>query len=162
MVLLPRRFAPAASDEFAAAIEAFRTCAELRGWEEEGAWACYGAAECCCSLLRWQDAVQFCAAGLAIRPATAELAWLAGFAAYKSQRYDDAVAWSNMAVANGLFRGRGAQFERIGFRHLPGLYEGPFDVLRWAYKSLGNEKAAAEALRDHERAKRAREAAPAT
>jgi tetratricopeptide (TPR) repeat protein len=148
--------------EFAAAIDAFRTCAELRGWEEEGAWACYGAAECCCSLLRWLDAVQFCAAGLAIRPATAELAWLAGFAAYKARRYDDAVAWSNMAIANGLFRGRGAQFERIGFRHPPGLYEGPFDVLHWAYKASGNEKAAAEALRDYERAKRARESAPAT
>ena len=81
--------------EFAAAIDAFQTCAELRGWEEEGAWACYGAAECCCSLLRWLDAVQFCAAGLAIRPASAELAWLAGFAAYKAKRYEDAVAWSN-------------------------------------------------------------------
>ena len=148
--------------EFAAAIDAFQTCAELRGWEEEGAWACYGAAECCCSLLRWLDAVQFCAAGLAIRPATAELAWLAGFAAYKAQRHEDAVAWSNMAIANGLFRGHGAQFERIGFRHLPGLYEGPFDVLRWAYQALGNDKAAAEALRDYERAKRAREAAQAT
>ena len=67
-----------------------------------------------------------------------------------------------MAIANGLFRGRGAQFERISFRHPPGLYEGPFDVLRWTYKAMGNEKAAAEALRDYERAKRAREAAPAT
>ncbi len=27
--------------DYAAAIDAFRTCAELRGWEEEGAWACY-------------------------------------------------------------------------------------------------------------------------
>ncbi len=94
--------------------------------------------------------------------ATAELAWLAGFAAYKAQRYDDAVAWSHMAIANGLFRGSGAQFERIGFRHPPGLYEGPFDVLRWAYQAMGNGKAAAEALRDYERAKRAREAAQAT
>lgn len=145
--------------ECAAAIDAFRTCAELRGWEEEGAWACYGAAECCCSMLRWQDAVQFCAAGLAIRPATAELAWLAGFAAYKLQRFDDAVAWSNMAIANGLFRGHGAHFERISFRHPPGLHEGPFDVLHWAYKALGNEKAAAGALRDFGQAKRAREAA---
>lgn len=106
--------------------------------------------------------MQFCAAGLAIRPATAELAWLAGFAAYKAQHYDDAVAWSNMAIANGLFRGRGAQFERIGFRHPPGLYEGPFDVLHWTYKASGNEKSAAEALRDYERAKRARESAQAT
>lgn len=142
--------------EYAAAIEAFQTCAELRGWEEEGAWACYNAADCCCKLLRWADAIQFCAAGLAIRPATAELAWLAGFAAYKSQRYQDAVAWSHMAAANGLFRGHGAPFERVGFRHPPGLYEGPFDVLRWAHKALGDERAAAQAERDYELARRAR------
>jgi tetratricopeptide (TPR) repeat protein len=135
--------------DYAAAIDAYRTCAERRGWEEEGAWACYGAAECCCKLQRWDDALQFCAAGLAIRPATAELAWLAGFAAYKALRFGDAVAWSNMAIANGLYRGAGAQFERIGFRHPPGLYEGPFDVLRWAYKGLGDEQAAAAAERDH-------------
>lgn len=143
--------------DFAAAIDAYRTCAELRGWEEEGAWACYGAAECCCSLRRWDDAVQFCAAGLAIRPATAELAWLAGFAAYKGMRYGDAVAWSHMAIANGLYRGQGAQFERIGFRHPPALYEGPYDILHWAYQALGNEAAAAAALADYGQAKAARE-----
>jgi tetratricopeptide (TPR) repeat protein len=145
--------------EYAAAIDAFRSCAELRGWEEEGAWACYGAAECCCKLYRWGDAVQFCAAGLAIRPATAELAWLAGFASYKAKRYDDAIAWSAMAVANGLFCGQGVQFERISFRHPPALYEGPYDVLRWTYQARGDVKAAAEAGRDYERAKRARESA---
>lgn len=145
--------------DHAAAIDAFRTCAELRGWEEEGAWACYGAAESCCSLRRWDDALQFCAAGLAIRPATAELAWLAGYAAYHGLRFGDAVAWSNMAIANGLYRGQGAQFERIGFRHPPALYEGPFDVLRWAYQALGNAEAAAAAVADYERAKALREQA---
>jgi tetratricopeptide (TPR) repeat protein len=148
--------------DHAAAIDAFRTCAELRGWEEEGAWACYGAAESCCSLRRWDDALQFCAAGLAIRPATAELAWLAGFAAYKGLRFGDAVAWSNMAIANGLYRGHGAQFERIGFRHPPALYEGPYDVLRWAYLALGNSEAAAAAATDYERAMIMRKQAAAT
>jgi len=143
--------------DHAAAIDAFRTCAELGGWEEEGAWACYGAAESCCSLRRWGDAVRFCAAGLAIRPATAELAWLAGFAAYKGLCFVDAVAWSWMAIANGLYRGQGAQFERIGFRHPPALYEGPYDVLRWAYQALGNEQAAAAAAAEYERAKAMRE-----
>lgn len=147
--------------DHAAAIDAFRTCAELRGWEEEGAWACYGAAECCCSLQRWDDALQFCAAGLAIRPATAELAWLAGFAAYNGMRFGDAVAWSRMAIANGHYRGHGADFERIGFRHPPALYEGPYDVLRWAYQALGDTQAAAAAAQDYEQALAARVAAAA-
>ncbi len=147
--------------DHAAAIEAFRTCAELRGWEEEGAWACYRAAECCCSLHRWNDALQFCAAGLAIRPATTELAWLAGFAACKGLRFGDAIAWSRMAIANGLYRGHGVEFERIGFRHPPALYEGPYDVLHWAYEALGNAQAAAAAAADYEQARAARESAAA-
>jgi tetratricopeptide (TPR) repeat protein len=148
--------------EYAAAIDAYRTCAEFGGWAEEGAWACYRAAECCCKLSRWGEAIHFCAAGLAIRPATAELAWLAGFAAYKAGRHEDALAWSQMAIANGLYEGQGAEFPRVGFRHPVALYEGPYDVQRWAYKALGNVTAAAEAEGKHEQARRAREAANGT
>jgi tetratricopeptide (TPR) repeat protein len=147
--------------EFAAAIDAYRACAALGGWPEEGAWACYRAAECCVQLERWKDAIELCAKGLAVRPATAELAWLAGFAAFKSKRYEDAIAWSNMAMVNGLHEGAGAAFPRVGFRHPPALYEGPYDVLRWTYQALGRPDAAAEALQEFEAAKRAREAAAA-
>jgi tetratricopeptide (TPR) repeat protein len=80
--------------QYAAAIDAYRACAALGGWAEEGAWACFRAAECCCALERWSEAIETCARGLAIRPATAELAWLAGWAAYKAKRYEDAIAWS--------------------------------------------------------------------
>jgi tetratricopeptide (TPR) repeat protein len=139
--------------EHAAAIEAYRACAALGGWAEEGAWACYRAAQCCCELKRWPDAIHLCAAGLAIRPATAELAWLAGYAAYHARRYDDAIAWSNMAIANGAADGAAARFERVGFRHLPGLHEGPYDVLRWTYKALGDAANEAEAARRFERAR---------
>lgn len=145
--------------QYAAAIDAYRACAALGGWNEEGAWACYRAAECCCALQRWGEALEFCARGLAIRPATAELAWLAGFAAYSAKRYEDAIAWSNMAVVNGLHDGAGAGFPRKGFRNPTALYEGPYDVLRWTFKALGNAAAAAEAEREFAAAKRAREAA---
>ena len=145
--------------QYAAAIDAYRACAALGGWAEEGAWACYRAAECCCALKHWSEAIEFCARGLAIRPATAELAWLAGYAAYNAKRYEDAIAWSNMAVVNGLHDGAGAGFKRKGFRNPTALYEGPYDVLRWTFKALGNADAAAEAAREFEAAKRAREAA---
>jgi tetratricopeptide (TPR) repeat protein len=145
--------------QFAAAIDAYRACAALGGWAEEGAWACYRAAECCCSLQRWDDAIKFCAQGLAIRPATAELAWLAGYAAYQAKRYEDAIAWSNMAVVNGLHDGAGTGFPRKSFRNPTALYEGPYDVLRWTFKALGNKAAADEAAREFEAAKHAREAA---
>jgi tetratricopeptide (TPR) repeat protein len=143
--------------QHAAAIDAFRTCASLGGWAEEGAWACFRAAESCCALERWQDAIDFCARGLAIRPSTAELAWLAGLAAYRAKRYEDAIAWSNMAIVNGLYQGAGASFPRIGFRQPAALYEGPYDVLRRVFAATGNEAAAAEAARECEEAKHARE-----
>jgi tetratricopeptide (TPR) repeat protein len=145
--------------EYAAAIDAYQSCAALGGWAEEGAWACYRAAECCIKLGHWAEAITFCAGGLAIRPATAELAWLAGYAANKVKRHEDAIAWSNMAIANGRYEGQGGQFKRIGFRYLTALYEGPFDVLRHAHKALGDTAAAARAEKKFEAAKRAREKA---
>jgi tetratricopeptide (TPR) repeat protein len=147
--------------EYAAAIDAYQSCAALGGWAEEGAWACYRAAECCIKLGHWAEAITFCAGGLAIRPATAELAWLAGYAANKVKRHEDAVAWSNMAIANGLYEGQGGQFRRIGFRNPTALYEGPFDILRHAHKALGDAAAAARAEKKFEAAKRARQQAKA-
>jgi tetratricopeptide (TPR) repeat protein len=141
------------------AIEAFRACAALRGWPEEGAWACYRAATCLCELNRWTESIETCALGLSIRPATAELAWLAGWVAYKAKRYEDAIAWSHMAVVNGQFDGAGVSFERTGFRYLPALYEGPYDVLRWTYAALGDKAAAEAAAREWAAAKQAREQA---
>jgi tetratricopeptide (TPR) repeat protein len=141
------------------AIGSFRACSDLRGWAEEGAWACYREASCLCELLRWTDAIDACARGLAIRPATAELAWLAGWAAYQAGRHVDAIAWSNMAAVNGLYEGAGASYERISFRYPPALYEGPFDVLRSAYEALGDKAAAAASAEAWAAAKAAREQA---
>jgi tetratricopeptide (TPR) repeat protein len=139
------------------AIASFRACAGLGGWAEEGAWACYRAAECCCELKRWREAIELCAQGLAIHPATAELAWLAGWASFHARRYEDAIAWSNMAVVNGYYDGAGAGFERIGFRNLPALYEGPYEVLRWTFERLGQREAAKAAGQEHAAARKARE-----
>lgn len=139
------------------AIPAFVACAALRGWAEEGAWACYRAAECYCALQRWPEAIEVCAIGLSIRPSTAELAWLAGWAAHKAGRHEDAIAWSKMAIANGLYEGVGKRYERIGFRHAPALWEGPYDVLRWSLAAVGDAPAAKAAERDWTAAKRARE-----
>ncbi len=139
------------------AIEAFKACAALRGWNEEGAWACYRAADCYCSLKRWNEAIDMCAQGLALRPATAELAWLAGFAAFNARRYEDAIAWSNMAVVNGFYDGAGAGYTRISFRYPYALFEGPYEVLRWTFDRLGNAEAAKEAAKEAAAAKKMRQ-----
>jgi tetratricopeptide (TPR) repeat protein len=139
------------------AIESFKTCAALKGWNEEGAWACYRAAECYCALKRWKEAIEMCGQGLAIRPATAELAWMAGWAAFNLRQYEDAIAWSNMAVVNGFHDGAGAGFSRISFRYPYALYEGPYETLKWTFERLGNHAAAKVAEKEVAAAKKRRE-----
>lgn len=138
------------------AIRAYRECAELRGWNEESAWACYRMAECYCALGRWSKAVDACTMGLARHAGIAELAWLAAFASYKAGQVHQAVWWATISMSMGLFRGQGAQVKRIGFRNPMALYEGPFDILRYALKDLGDATGAAEAERLYAEAQRAR------
>jgi len=66
------------------------------------------------------------------------------------------VYWSRIAVAQGLYQGTGAAVPRIGFRNLDALYEGPFDVLRFALLKLGDVGGASAAEADYARAREAR------
>jgi len=141
------------------AVLAYDACAALRGWDEESAWACFRAAECLCALERYEDALDRLCAGHARHVGIAELSWLAGFVCYKLERDAQAVYWAKLAIVHGLFRGDGATIPRIGFRDPVGLWEGPYDVLRWAEKRRGNASASAEAERLWQEAKAARERA---
>jgi tetratricopeptide (TPR) repeat protein len=143
-------------DRPAEAIAAYDACAALRGWNEESAWACYRAAECLCALGRHRDAIDRCAAGLARHAGIAELAWLAGFAAYQAGDAAQAVYWARLATTHGLFRGDGATVPRIGFRNPVALYEGPYDVLRYALAQLGDTAGAREAEARYDEARKAR------
>jgi tetratricopeptide (TPR) repeat protein len=141
------------------AIRAYKACAALRGWNEESAWSCYRAAECMLAVGRPAEAVDTCAAGLALHAGIAELAWLAAFASWKAGRADQAVSWARLSIAMGCFLGHGREVKRIGFRNLNALYEGPFDVLRYALRVQGDHAGAAEAERLYQDAIRARAAA---
>ena len=127
------------------AVEAFRKCANLPGWAEQAAWACYKGAECLVELKELVAAVELCALGLARQPASPELAWLAGWCCYQAGKLNDAIHWEQIAIALGNVEGSKAGEGRISFRHLPAWYEGPYDVLRWTYRKLGNVAAADEA-----------------
>ena len=140
------------------AVAAYDRCAALKGWDEESAWACYRAAECLCALERYEDALNRLTVGLARHAGIAELAWLAGFVCYRLGRDAQAVYWAQMAIVHGSFRGDEAAIPRIGFRDPVGLWEGPYDVLRWAEKRRGNGQAADDAERLWAQAKATREA----
>lgn len=127
------------------AADAYLHCATLDGWAEEAAWACYQAAKCLSSLKEFRQAIQACASGLARQPASPELAWLAGFCCFQLGEDRNAIHWERMAIALANVEGSHAATDRISFRHLPGWYEGPYDVLRFAYRRLGMEDAARDA-----------------
>ena len=141
---------------FEQAAEAYERCARLRGWDEEGAWGAYKAASCLCELKRFREATELCALGLTRHSGFPELAWLAGYCCYQLGRLRDAVNWSHLAISLGHVEGRSVGADRISFRHLPGWYEAPYDVLRYAYQKLGQPVVTAEFERKFEEAKRKR------
>lgn len=145
------------------AILAFRACAALHGWREEGAWACYLMAVSLQELERWRESVEACAQGLSRHAGVAELCWLAGYGCHRMGEQEQAIYWARMAIAGGLYYRIGQEDSelspRIGFRHPPGLWEGPFNVLEWAWRRLGNESRAQHAHLEWENAQRHRLAA---
>jgi tetratricopeptide (TPR) repeat protein len=145
-------------DRHEEAVAAFRACAELRGWDEESAWALYRAAESLLALGRPVDAIEACAEGMSRHAGLGELPWLAAYAAWQADRPEQAVYWARISVMLGFYLGSGSTVPRIGFRHLPALWEGPFDVLRFALRRTGDQAGADEAERLYAAARAAREA----
>lgn len=124
------------------AVRAYAECVALRGWSEEAAWACYRAAHCEIGRGRHAEAVEWCGVGLARHPGMPELPWTAALAEWHAGRPAEAVVWARMAEALGDVRGCHASDGRIGFRHPPAAFEGPYDVLRYALRALGDDSGA--------------------
>jgi tetratricopeptide (TPR) repeat protein len=139
------------------AIAAYDACAALRGWNEESAWACYRAAECLSGLGRHRDAIDRCAAGLARHAGIAELAWLAAYSSFQLGDAAQAVYWARLSITHGLFQGNGAQVPRVSFRNPTALFEGPYDVLRFALRQVNDAAGAAAAEKLYHQAIAARE-----
>ena len=126
------------------AITAFAKCVELRKPpSEEGAWAAYRQAECLCIQNKFSEAVEVCTRGLSRYSGTAELAWLAGYAAYRAGWNDEAMTWARMAIVSGWFMGK--PVERRLFINEEALYEKPFEILK-ALLPDGPDKKHAEEL----------------
>lgn len=126
--------------EHEAAVERYRTCVALDGWDEEAAWAAYRGAELLClELGRHDEAIALCAAGMARHPGFAELPWIAGIAAQRLGRHDHAVYWAELARVHG--EGSKSPLpalgRRIGFREPKALREGPADIERSSLRALG-------------------------
>jgi tetratricopeptide (TPR) repeat protein len=141
---------------FDEAILAYRACTDCNGWDEESAWACFRAAQCHEEKREWAEMVDVLARGIGRHAGLAELPWYAGYACIQMGKNQQAIYWARLAITWGHYAGHAQMIKRIGFRYLPGLYEGPFDVLRFALKNVGEEKLAAEAAQAYEAARAAR------
>jgi hypothetical protein len=102
----------------------------------------YRAAECQIALGDLDGAIQSCADGLVRHPGIAELPWLAAWASHQKGEYRRAIAWARMSCAIGSVEGVGDSFQRVGFSNPRGRFEGPYDVLRFALRELGEDEAA--------------------
>ena len=135
------------------AAEVYAKRARMGGWNEEAGFAAFRAAELYFSLGRREDALDMCLTGMKAHPGMAENAWLAGYICYQQGQYDHAIYWARLAVAGGVTVPDAIVSQRISFRHWPALKEGPFDILRFAYKMKGMSEAAQKAEEAYHAAK---------
>ena len=105
------------------AMMAFDRCRQVSQWDEEAAWACWRASQCCEWLRDHARGLGFAIMGLQIHAAIPELAWYAGFHCLRLGRRRDAHQWARMALAI-------APVERVGFKFPPGMKEYPEDILK--------------------------------
>jgi hypothetical protein len=118
-------------------------CVKTSTWNEERAWASYRCAVELSELGDWIKALQVTVAGLEFMPAMPELPWYAGYCCSKMNRHGESVAWGLMAAAlnDRTVSGIDAP-ERVLFKHLPALKEGPWDLLRHGYRNIGDTQRA--------------------
>jgi tetratricopeptide (TPR) repeat protein len=118
----------------ACALDAFERCWSFNGWDEESAWAAYRVAEIRSTQNEFDLAIEWCCKGMQRHPGMAELPWLAGFCCFQLGQHQRAIWWAAMAEA---LNKADADGYRVGFRYPPALYEGPYDIMRYCYRALG-------------------------
>lgn len=133
----------------AEAILAYAKCASMKGWDEEGAWACFQGASLLTAAESHAQAVEMCAIGLSRHAGYSELAWLAAVASMRLALPGQAVFWANTALSieaswKTVLEGA-PHLRRVGFRNVSGTREGPYDVLRFALDAIGDPLGAARA-----------------
>ncbi len=132
---------------WAEALDAFQRCADLRGWHEEGALACFRAGDILSSELgQHQAAIDVLSAGMARHAGMAELPWMAALACARMGRLGQAVYWARLAQVHG----EGGADDGVALAHrvllrIPkALREGPEELLFYLFRELGDHGRAAE------------------
>ncbi len=137
--------------QYAEALEHIERGLSFERWDEQATWGLFTTARCTFELNRFEETVERCCMGLSYNPCSPELLWLAGVACCRLGEVRKGITWAEMALTCStnpeLSKGR------IGFRYIPAWHEGPYDILRHAYKSLGNLQLAERAEAQYTRRK---------
>lgn len=147
--------------DFAGALQAHEACFRTTGWDQEGAWSAYMAAQSAASLGRRDEAIEWCARGLTKHAEVAELAWYAAFLNHERGDLVQCGRWSRIAIGiNDRARTDGPLTPRTSFSYPLALYDGPHDLLRRAYLALGMPERAADEEKLRAKAMRERAGIP--
>lgn len=131
-------------NQYNEAIVAYEKSVNCLDWAELRAWACYQIATCFSEQKKFNDTIRWCSTGLTYNAGCAELAWLAGWSAYQLNQHSNAIFWENIALTIHKTVALDARFRRMSFANPRGFFEGPHDVLRYAWAHLGRHDLAAE------------------
>lgn len=121
------------------AYDCYDRCYQGSAWAEERAWAAYKKAAILHAQQRYGLAATAAIEGLEELP-TPENAWMAGLCMFYEGRYLDATEWAQFAI---ILAGTGRK--RDSFIYRPAHFEGPWNVLRFAYRTLHRDVEADQA-----------------
>ncbi len=122
--------------------EAMRAYFMIAGDEKETvstrSWAGYLGAIEASELTDWELAIVSCTQAMRECPAMVELPWYAAYCASRAGDHLRAIAFAHMAIALADRQMPPTTYPSW-MRHPPAWNEGPYDVLRFAYRSIGDD-----------------------
>lgn len=129
-----------ALERFDEAVEEFIETARITGWTDERDWSVYRAAVIMFHQKRYLEAAELCINSSLRIP---ELPWWAAFCLHIAEQHDRAIYWAQRAARVAIEQ---RKTDRLGFCEKFAWFEGPHDVMHWAYRALGEEQLANDAL----------------
>lgn len=103
----------------------------------------YRAAQSLAAVHQYDQALDALATGMNRDPAMPELPWYASYLSFQVGKHQQAAQWARLATVHGCHVGTCPR--RAGFQFPFARYEGPYDMLRWSLRALGDEQGATEA-----------------
>jgi tetratricopeptide (TPR) repeat protein len=139
--------------------ESYAHCREETLLGEEGAWSAYQSAMCAVEVKKWGEALDYCIEGMKFYPSMVELYWYAGWNCLQLGSPKEALRWARVAAGlNETALTRQMNEPRLLFTYRFAHFEGPYNVMKWAYKSMGDAVGEAWAEKQTQEMIKAREA----